>query len=85
MKWSQFEALFTEAHKDYMLFQTQNNHRFHAAAAMPVQTTTPLNTSEQTADALANLASATASDRMALENLTSTNERLSKHIEELTK
>jgi len=65
-----------------MQLQTQNNHRFHAAAAIPVEHTTAPN--DQHVDALANLAAATASDRMALANLTATNERLSVHIEKLT-
>jgi len=80
--WTRFKNIFTEAHKDYMQLQTQNNHRFHAAAAIPVEYSTAPN--DQHVDALANLAAATASDRMALANLTATNERLSVHIEKLT-
>ena len=77
--WNSFKLLFTEAHQDYMLMQNQGQHRFHAANA----TESNLH-DEETNLALANLASATASDRAAIANLTATNERLTAHIEQLT-
>jgi len=63
-----------------MLLQNQNNRRFHAAAAQ-ANPTYLLPHDEQTATALANLASATAADRTALASLTTANERLSLYIE----
>ena len=86
--WNTFKETFTEAHRDYMQFQTQNNHRFHASNAYSAEQYNPNETAEQqqqTAEALANLASATAADRNAIANLTATNERLTQHIERLTK
>ena len=79
--WLNFKLIFTEAHKDYMMLQSQGNHRFHAANA----TQEPQDDYANTAEALANLASATASDRAAMANLTSTNEKLTEHIENLSK
>ena len=81
--WLNFKTMFTEAHKDYMMLQSQGNHRFHAANATEVDHFQEENVN--TAEALANLASATASDRSAIANLTSTNERLTAHIEKLSK
>ena len=82
--WNNFKTIFTEAHKDYMMMQTQNNHRFHAANVTEDQHDPPPMMDNQTKEALANLASATAADRTALANLTATNERLTAHIELLT-
>ena len=78
--WNQCKTFFIEAQKDYMLLQTQVNHRFHVAH------TTEFNDNIQNEDvntvkALANLVSATATDNASIANLTSTNERLTAHIE----
>jgi len=79
--WTNFKLMFTEAHRDYMMLQSQGNHQFHAANA----THDPQEDYTNTAEALANLASASASDRSAIANLTSTNEKLTAHIERLSK
>ena len=78
-----FSTLFTEAHKDNMMLQTQGSPCFHAANA------TEFNKNVQqedvnTAEALANLSSATAADRSAIVNLTSTNECLTAYLKKLS-
>ena len=71
--------MFTEARKDYIMQQNQGQHRFHAANVTEATDTAT------TVEALANLASATVPDRSAIANLTATNERLTAHIEKLSK
>ena len=66
------------------MIQSQGNHRFHATNKTEL-TNEIYDDNVNTAEALANLASATASDRSAIANLTSTNERLTAHIEKLSK
>ena len=65
------------------MIQSQGNHRFHAANSTEL-THEIHDDNVNTAEELANLASATASDRSAITNLTSTNERLTVHFEKLS-
>ena len=63
-----------------MMLQNQGQLRFHAANATGSE-----NHTHTTAEALINLASAIVADRSAIANLTATNERLTGHIEKLSK
>ena len=62
---------FAEAHRDYRESNSQSQHTSHAANVQETPETTPV-----TAQALANLASATASDRATVASLTALNEQL---------
>lgn len=72
--WANFKTTFTEAHQDYRDSQataTQAGYH-HANAAMEFQ--------HDTAEAIANLATATASDRTTVANLTTTNRNLTNEL-----
>ena len=73
--------MFTEAHQDFHDSQTQGTSSFHSANAAYANMSLP----EETTTALANLASATATDRAAMAALTNTNEQLSIQLSTITK
>ena len=66
-----FKLHFAEALHDYRESNSQSQHTFHAANVEETSETTP-----DTAHTLANLASATASDRATVASLTAVNEQL---------
>ena len=71
--------------RDYMELQTQNNHQFHAANATNTSDEKSPAIDKHAAKVFENLAAATAADQNAPANLTVTIERLTAHIEQLTK
>ena len=77
--WQTFKVMFTEAHQDYRESHTQRQNPYMANAAVLESSPDPEDLlPQETTNALANLAAATATDRAALAALTSTNENLTK-------
>ena len=84
--WQNFKVMFTEAHQDYRQSHAQSHNPYMANAAVLASSPGPDDLlPQETTNALANLAVATATDRAALAALTSTNETLTKQLEEVTK
>jgi len=73
-----FKIHFAEAHRDYRESTNQSQHTFHAANVQETE-----EASQDTAQALANLASATAADRATVASLTAVNEQLITQVTDL--
>jgi len=76
--WPNFKLHFSDAHRDYRESTNQSRHTFHAANVQETE-----DTSLETAQALANLASATAADRATFASLTAVNEQLITQVTDL--
>jgi hypothetical protein len=78
--WSQFKIDFTTAHREFRLTnQTAHQSGFHSTNVMIEQGRDDL--MQETADAIAQLATATASDRSTVATLTTTNANLANQLE----
>jgi hypothetical protein len=66
--WPQFKIDFTRAHQEYRESQVTTPH----AAGFLAEEFAPIDSQQETIDAIANLATATAADRTAVANLTTT-------------
>ena len=83
--WANFKTHFTEAHLDFRTYNKPNPYQSANVAILHQEAESPpSNPTEETATALANLASATAADRTAVAALTTTNEHLTKQLTEVT-
>ena len=92
--WPNFKIHFSEAHRDYVQLQNQagggqNPFHYNTANSVELMAATEEHNPEpifshETAEALANLASATASDRATVASLTTTNEKLTAQLGQLT-
>jgi hypothetical protein len=80
--WSPFKAHFVAAHRQYKQMQGESTATsgYHAANSNVVQTEDKM--VEATIGALANLATATATDRRVVATLTQANARLAKQLED---
>jgi hypothetical protein len=80
--WTHFKSHFAAAHRQHkqMKGETAAHAGFHSANAAMIQTEDQMD--EATIGALANLATATASDRGVVADLTQANSRLVKQLEE---
>jgi hypothetical protein len=80
--WANFKAHFAAAHLQHKLMQGESaaNSGYHAANAAVGQTEDQM--AEATIGALANLATATATDRGVVETLTEANSRLARQLED---
>lgn len=93
--WPNFKTHFSEAHRDFKQLQNQSgtdsnpfhnqaaNVTMHYANAAEEEVHVP-SISNETAEALANLASATAADRSTVASLTAINEKLTNQLTQLT-
>jgi hypothetical protein len=80
--WTEFKRVFTLAHQE-LRESTQTAHKsgFHSAnSAMDQQTVDHQDIQQDTVDAIANLATATAADRTTVATLTATNSRLTQEL-----
>jgi hypothetical protein len=78
--WAQFKLDFATAHREFRLTnQTAHHSEFHSANMMIEQGREE--TKQDTVDAIAHLATATASDRGTVATLTTTNAKLSTQLE----
>jgi hypothetical protein len=78
--WAQFKLDFTTAHREFRLTnQTAQQSGFHSANMMIEQGRGE--TMQDTLDAIAQLATATASDRGTVATLTTTNDKLATQLE----
>jgi hypothetical protein len=78
--WAQFKIDFTTAHREFRLTnQTAHQYGFHSANMMIEQGREE--TMQYTVDAIAQLATATASDRGTVATLTTTNAKLATQLE----
>jgi hypothetical protein len=78
--WAQFKLDFTTAHREFRLSnQTAQQSGFHSANMMIEQGHDE--SMQDTVDAIAQLATATASDRGTVATLTTTNAKLATHLE----
>ena len=89
--WPRFKVHFSEAHRDFQQLQSQastGQNPFHNQAANATEYETDdqtnYNFSQETAEALANLASATAADRSTVASLTAINEKLTLQLSQVT-
>jgi len=82
--WGNFKIHFTEAHIDFRSVQYQNPYASANSATPETHEDTAHSLPEETASALANLATATAADRAAVAALTTTNEHLTKQLTDIT-
>jgi hypothetical protein len=78
--WAQFKIDFSTAHREFRLTnQTAQQYGFHSANMMIEQSRD--GSMQETAEAIAQLATATASDRGTAATLTTTNEKLATQLE----
>jgi hypothetical protein len=78
--WAQFKIDFSTAHREFRLTnQTAQQSGFHSANMMIEQTR--YGSMQETAEAIAQLATATASDRGTVATLTTTNAKLATQLE----
>jgi hypothetical protein len=78
--WAQFKIDFATAHREFRLTnQTAHQSGFHSANMMIEQGRDE--SMQETAEAIAQLATATASDRGTVATLTTTNAKLANHLE----
>jgi phage shock protein A len=78
--WAQFKINFATAHREFRLTnQTAQQSGFHSANMMIEQGRDDL--MQETAEAIDQLATATASDRGAVATLTTTNDKLANQLE----
>jgi hypothetical protein len=78
--WEQFKIDFSTAHREfYLTNQTAQQSGFHSANMMIEQTRE--GSFQETAEAIAQLATATASDRGTVATLTTTNAKLATQLE----
>jgi hypothetical protein len=78
--WAQFKIDFTTAHREFRLTnQTSQQYGFHSANMMIEQGRD--DSMQETVDAIAQLATATASDRGMVATLTTTNAKLVNQLE----
>jgi hypothetical protein len=78
--WAQFKIYFATAHREFRLTnQTAQQSGFHSANMMIEQSR--YDSMQETAEAIAQMATATASDRGTVETLTTTNAKLANQLE----
>jgi hypothetical protein len=78
--WSQFKIDFSTAHREFRITnQTSQQSGFHSANMMIEQSRD--GSMQETAEAIAHLATATASDRSTVTTLTTTNAKLATQLE----
>jgi hypothetical protein len=78
--WAQFKIDFSTAHREFRLTnQTAQQSGFHSANMMIEQSR--IGSMQETAEAIAQLATATASDRRTVATLTTTNAKLATQLE----
>jgi hypothetical protein len=78
--WAQFKIDYATAHREFRLTnQTAQQSGFHIANTMIEQVR--YDSMQETVDAIAQLATAMASDRGTVDTLTTTNDKLANHLE----